>query len=65
MNYGQTNVCTIRVVVHCTQIMVSFEKVPGQNFFKLSLKICTFLWFVYLEFYANHMFAVHVYANNQ
>ena len=42
------------------QIMVSFEKVTGHNFFKLSLKIYTFLWFVYLEFYADHLFAVHV-----
>ena len=60
MNYRQANVCTIRVVVHGTQIMVSFGKVPGLNFFKLSLKIYTFLWFVYLKFYANHLFAVHV-----
>ena len=39
VNYRQANVCTIRVVVHDTQIMVSFEKVSGHNFFKLSLKI--------------------------
>ena len=63
MNYRQANVCTIRVVVHGTQIMVSFEKVPGHNFFKLALKIYTFLWFVYLKFYANHLFAVHVMRN--
>ena len=42
------------------QIMVSFEKVTSHNFFKLSLKIYTFLWFVNLKFYANHLFAVHV-----
>ena len=48
------------IVVHGTQIMVSFEKAPGHNFFKLSLKIYTFLWFVHLKFYANHFFAVHV-----
>ena len=42
------------------QIMVSFEKVSGHNFFKLSLKSYTFLWFVYLKFYADHLFAVHV-----
>ena len=60
MNYRQANACTIRVVVHGTQVMVSFEKVLGHNFFKLSLKIYTILWSVYLKFYANHMFAVHV-----
>ena len=42
------------------QIIVSFEKVPGHNFFKLSLKIYTFLCFVHLKFYADHLFAVHV-----
>ena len=40
--------------------MVSFEKVPGHDFFKLSLKVYTFLWFVYLKFYANYLFVVHV-----
>ena len=28
---------------HGTQVMVSFEKIPGHNFFKLSLKIYTLL----------------------
>ena len=61
MNYRQANVCTIRVVVHGTQIMVAkFWKSPRSQFFKLSLEIYTFLWFVYLKFYANHLFAVHV-----
>ena len=43
VNYRHANVCTIRVVVHGTQIMVSFEKIPGHNFCKLSLKIYTLL----------------------
>ena len=42
------------------QIMVSFEKITGHNFFKLSLKIYAFLWFVYLKFFADYLFAVHV-----
>ena len=37
----------------------NFEKVPGHNFFKLSLKIHTSIWFVYLKFYANHLFVVY------
>ena len=36
-----------------------FEKVPGHNFFKLSLNIHTSIWFVYLKFYANHLFVIH------
>ena len=46
-----------------TAIMVhnkgNFEKVPGHNFFKLSLNIHTLIWFVYLRFYANHLFVVY------
>ena len=46
MNYWQANVCTIRVVVHGTQMMVSFEKVPGHSFFKQEdlyiLMVCVF-----------------------
>ena len=60
MNCREANVCTIRVVVHGTQIVVSFEKVPGHNSFKLSPKIYTFLWFVFLKVYANYLFAVRV-----
>ena len=37
----------------------NFEKVPGHNFFKLSLNIHTSIWFVYLQFYANHLFVVY------
>ena len=37
----------------------NFEKVPGHNFFKFSLNIHTSIWFVYLKFYANHLFAVY------
>ena len=44
----QANVCTIRVVVYGTQIVVSFEKVSGHN--KLSLKIYTFLYYYCLVF---------------
>ena len=44
-----------------TAIMVhnkgNFEKVPGHNFFKLSLNIHTSIWFVYLI--ANHLFMVY------
>ena len=44
----------------------NFEKVPGHNFFKLSLKIHTSIWFVYLKFYANHLFVVYAMRmNNQ
>ena len=53
---GQASVCSIRVVVHGTQIMVSLRS----QFFKLSLKIYTFTCFVYPKFHANHLFAVHV-----
>ena len=46
-----------------TAIMVhnkgNFEKVIGHNFFKLSLNIHTSIWFVYLQFYANHLFVVY------
>ena len=46
-----------------TAIMVhnkgNFEKAPGHNFFKLSLKIHTSIRFVYLKFYANHLFVVY------
>ena len=46
-----------------TAIMVhnkgNFEKVPGHNFFKLSLNIHASIWFVYLKFYANHLFVVY------
>ena len=49
-----------------TAIMVhnkgNFEKVPGHNFFKLSLNIHTSIWFVYLKFYANHLFVVYAMA---
>ena len=37
----------------------NFEKVPGRNSFKLSLKIHTSVWFVYLKVYANHLFVVY------
>ena len=37
----------------------NFEKVPGHNFFKFSLNIHTSVWFVYLRFYANHLFVVY------
>ena len=37
----------------------NFGKVPGHNFFKLSLNIHTLIWFVYLKFYANHLFVVY------
>ena len=37
----------------------NFEKVIGYNFFKLSLNIHTSIWFVYLQFYANHLFVVY------
>ena len=37
----------------------NFEKVIGHNFFKLSLNIHTSIWFVYLQFYANHLFVVY------
>ena len=46
-----------------TAIMVhnkgNFEKVPDHNFFKLSLNIHTSIWFMYLKFYANHLFVVY------
>ena len=46
-----------------TAIMVhnkgNFEIVSGHNFFKLSLNIHTSIWFVYLQFYANHLFVVY------
>ena len=46
-----------------TAIMIhnkgNFEKVPGHNFFKLSLNIHTSIWFVYLKFYENHLFVVY------
>ena len=46
-----------------TAIMIhnkgNFEKVIGHNFFKLSLNIHTSIWFVYLQFYANHLFVVY------
>ena len=47
-----------------TAIMVpnnkgNFEKVPGHNFFKFSLNIRTSIWFLYLKFYANHVFVVY------
>ena len=38
----------------------NFEDVPGHNFFKLSLNIGTSIQFVYLKFYANDLFVVHV-----
>ena len=37
----------------------NFEKVSGHNFFKFSLNIHTSIWFVYLKFYANHLFVVY------
>ena len=37
----------------------NFEKVPGHNFFKFSLNIHTSVWFMYLKFYANHLFVVY------
>ena len=37
----------------------NFGKVPGHNFFKLSLNIHTSIWFVYLKFYANHLFVAY------
>ena len=33
----------------------NFEKVPGHNFFMLSQKIHTSIWFVYLKFYESHL----------
>ena len=46
-----------------TVIMVhnkgNFEKVPCHNFFKFSLNIHTSIWFLYLKFYANHLFVVY------
>ena len=46
-----------------TAIMVhnkgNFEKVISHNFFKLSLNIHTSIWFMYLQFYANHLFVVY------
>ena len=37
----------------------NFEKVPGHNFFKFSLNIHRSIQFVYLKFYANHLFVVY------
>ena len=34
----------------------NFKKVPGHNFFKLSVNIHTSIW---LKFYANHLFVVY------
>ena len=39
----QASVCTIKIFVMVHQIMVSFEKASGHNFFKLPLKIYTLI----------------------
>ena len=46
-------------MVHNKDNKGNFEKVPGHNFFKLSLNIHTSIWFVYLKFYANHLFVLY------